>query len=323
MHKDVVKLAIDTYKGSLGEFSKEDANEALRKALVEINGGSEKIDYKSFRRNKLEIFEIVEQALDVVVADYLESQFGEFVEIRNVALGDAIQFNIKDNSLFKVAVVSDGTSNLRRQRIDKGSLTVDTKIRGVKIYEEMTRFLAGRIDWVEMVNRVASSYNAQIATEIYQAIYNAYNTLGATYAVTGNASEDEVGTLVQHVESANNAEAVIIGTKVALRKIAPSVVSDAQKGQRNELGFYAMVNGVELREIRQVHKPGTDEFAIDDSFVLVLPKGGEKLVKLVIEGDSVIKETENQGDFSMEYLFLKKSGIAVLSGGKFGIYRIS
>lgn len=321
---DLVKLAIDTYKGSLGEFSKEDANETLRKAFLEI-AGTDKIDYKTMRRFKPEIFEVLEVVLDKLIVEGLEEQFNDFVEIRNLGWGDTNLFLIDDPALFKVASIADGTGNLRRQRLDNGSLTVSTSTKGVKIYEEFYRFLAGRIDWTKMINKVAQSYNNQIATDIYTAVYGSYTSLTSTYGISGSYAEATMNTLIGHVEAATGMSAQLWGTKTALAKVTSAVVSEKLKENFNSMGYYGVLNGTPMRMIKQAHTPGTDTFAINDAFVMVLPEVPDKMIKLVIEGDSIIQETPGgqNADMSMEYTFIKKAGIAVVSAAKYGIYRIT
>jgi hypothetical protein len=321
---DVVKLAIDLHKGSLGNYSKEQANETLRSALIEANGGSDKITPKSFRNNP-QIFQILEEALDVLVVEGLEDQFDEFVEIRNLNWGDTNVFTSEDTKLFNVAVVADGNGNLRKQRLDNGELTVKTKTRAVAIYEELHRLMAGRIDWSKMVERVAKSYNNKIKTEIYDAIYNSYDGLTAPYQVTGTFAEADLSTLIAHVEAGTGQDAVIYGTKAALGKVSTAQISDNMKDVRNQLGYYGVFNGTEMLEIRQAHKAGTNDFAINDSFLLVVPRTPDKMIKLVLEGESLIQETPfgENADMSGEYTFIKKSGVGVMAASKYGIYRLS
>lgn len=57
-----------------------------------------------------------------------------------------------DDQLFKVAIISDGNQNLLRQRIRAGQrFSVPTQNYGVKIYDELDRFLAGELDWNAMI----------------------------------------------------------------------------------------------------------------------------------------------------------------------------
>jgi len=232
MKNDLVKLAIDTYSNRVVNYSKEEANESLRKAFMELNGGSDKIDRKSFRRNKNEIFEIIEETLVNLVSEGLENQFDDFAEFRNLALGDKNEFHIPNEDLFPVSVTADGNGNVRRQRIGSDrTITVDTTTYTVKIYEEFNRFLAGRIDWVDMVNRVARSFNVKIKNDIYNAIYNSFSDLNATYGISAAYDEATLTELAQHVEAATDSDVIVFGTKAALAKVAPSTVSDKMRDE--------------------------------------------------------------------------------------------
>lgn len=322
---DVAKLAIDLVKGTLGNYSKDQANEVLRSAFVEIVG-TDKPDFKTFRRHKVEIFEILEEALQVLVSDGLESQFQDLAEVRNLNYGDTNVFTVEDASLFKVAVISDGTNNLRRQRLDNGEFTVAVKTKGIKIYEEFLRFLAGRIDWVRMVEKVAKSYTQDLAKEVYSAVYNSFSSLSAPFAVNAAYTESALIEIAQHVEaSAGGASVVIFGTKQALAKVTPSVISDNMRDKKNQAGFYGVVAGYELREIKQAHTAGTFDWAIDNNFLLIVPQLNDKFVKIVNEGEArIVEQAGGQtADQSMEYLFTLKTGVAVVPAMKYGIYRLA
>jgi hypothetical protein len=323
---ELIQMGIDLYNNKITKYSQDEANEAFRKALLELCGG--KVDYKSFRRNKIAIFEVMEETLDALVSAILEDQFNQFAEVKNLAWGDTNTFIIDNTDLFEVATISDGNGNLRRQRLDNGSLTVTTYMEGVKIYDELYRFLAGRIDWVKMVNKVARSYNNKIATKVYEAIYNSFSSLGTTYGISGAFSEDSFIDLVSHVSAAaGGLDVAVYGVKKALAKVAPATVSDTMKDEKGRIGFYRNVDGVNLFEIPQAHKAGTDTFAIASDFLLVVPVGGESIVKIVIEGDALIDETPgNNGrnaDDTMEYTFRKKCGVAVVTPNKYGIYKVA
>lgn len=321
---DLVQLAVDIYNKKTGEFSLEECHETLRQELLSV-AGTDKIDYKTMRRLKPEIFEVLEVALDQLVERKIEDEFAGFAEVRNVNWGDSNVFMIDNPNLFEVYTIADGNNNLIRQRLENGSMTVSTVMRGVKVYEELYRFLSGRVDWIKTVNKVADSYNNKIYTLVYQAIYNGYSGLGSTYGITGSYDASTLSDLIQHVEAATGVSAEIIGTKNALGKIATAQVSDKMKDDYNVKGYYGVFNGTPMREIKQVHTPGTDTFAINDSFLVVVPVGAEPMVKIVVEGEALI--TDNPGgqnmDQSLEYTFQKKSGIGILTANKWGQYRLS
>lgn len=322
----IVKLLVDTYQNRIPtQFTKEQALDVVRQELIEVNGGKEKVTYKDLRENK-KIFAILEEALDVLIESGLTNQFDEFVETVTVGLGETKVFTIEEDRLFDVAVISDGNGDLKRDRLDKGEITVKTETMGVAIYEELNRLLAGKVDWVRMVDIVSRSYQNKIQEKIYKAITDSYSKLGATYGITGSYDEAKLTDLIAHVEASTGMKAMILGTKKALSKIAPNAtyLADSQKESYSNLMHIGSLYGTPFMELKQAHKAGSkDTFAIDDNFLLVVPQAPDKFIKLILEGESTILEGDgsNRNDMQQEYKFIKKSGIAVVSSSQYGMYK--
>lgn len=71
---ELVKLAVDGYHGKVEKYSTADSQEALRNALIEMNGGSTKLDYKKIRSGECaEMFALVEEILGRTVQEGLMS----------------------------------------------------------------------------------------------------------------------------------------------------------------------------------------------------------------------------------------------------------
>ena len=324
---EVSKLAIDLASGNIGNFSVQDANETLRQSFIRIFG-SEKPTLRQWEENKYEVFEIISISLGTSVVSGLTTQFDNWVEIRSTEMGDSPSFDIENPNLFKFATIAAGNAEIRAQRIHNGKLTVATAWKAIKIREEFERFLAGRIDWPKMVAKLDASVRQQIALDMYNALYASYSALSAPYAQTGTWDESKLLTIASNVEAGNEqGNAVIIGTKTALSKIVGSVVSENMKDSLNNLGFYGMFRGYPMLSIKQAHTPGTDTFAINDSFLLVVPSPADKMVKLVLEGAPIVNDTNMQdnapADLSKNFWFMQKYGVAVIASSKYGIYRIS
>ena len=159
MSKNIITLANDLAMNKVTDYSVEDSNEVLRSAFYDLLGMDEynsKISRRAMRKHKLEIFEIIEEVLDVSIDRDLRNQFDDWVEYRNLARGDKQSFITPDDQLFKVAIISDGNQNLLRQRVRGGQrVLVTTQNYGVKIYEELDRFLSGDVDWNAMIQNVS------------------------------------------------------------------------------------------------------------------------------------------------------------------------
>lgn len=319
---DLQKLAVDTYRGSVEKYSKVEAENAIRNAVIDACGGE--WNYFSFNKNKWDVYQIMSEVLSVGLGELLTGKFDSFAEVRDTELGDTVEFIIEDKSLFRVATIADGNVDIRRQKLYNGKLAITTEKLAIKIYEEFDRFIAGRIDWATMVDRVQLSYAHEVALRIYNAIYGSYDTLVAPYQVSGVFDETKLLDAIAHVEASTGQKAVVFGTKRALAKITTADTSDGMKDKLNLLGHYGMFRGTDLLELPQAHKPGTNDFAVADDFLLVIPNG-EKIVKVILEGDVYIYDTEagQRNDEQIEFFFGRKVGIGVLKAENYAIYKLS
>lgn len=321
---DLQRIALDIYKGKTVKFNEVDGQDAVRNMIKEAVGGE--FNYKNFRENKYRVFSILEEALDITLGFVITTEFDSLAEVRNTATGDTIKFRVTDNSLFRVARIASGTNDIRRQELLTKSFTVDTDVFGVKIYAELEMFVAGLVDFANMIDRVAKSYATDLGNRIYEAVAKSYSALNSTYGVTGAYSEDALFDMVQHVEAKSGRKATVYGTLKALRKVSKGLdLSDAMKDKINKSGYIGEVSGTPLVLLPQAHKVGTDEFMVDDNMLLVIPDG-EKIVKIVVEGDALMVETADAGDRSdqqMEYELQKKFGVGVAQASIYGIYKLS
>lgn len=70
---DIVKLAVDAYKGNVEKYSVKQSQDTLRQALIEANNGKTFLSYKDIRDNKCPgLFTLIEQILDNTVVEGLQ-----------------------------------------------------------------------------------------------------------------------------------------------------------------------------------------------------------------------------------------------------------
>lgn len=70
---DIVKLAVDTYKGRVQKYSTEQASDVLRKALVEANNGKTTLNYRDIRDGKCAgLFTLIEQIITATAVEGLQ-----------------------------------------------------------------------------------------------------------------------------------------------------------------------------------------------------------------------------------------------------------
>ncbi len=329
--KEVVKLAIDAYKGNVEKYSIGQSQEVLRQALIDANGGSTVLDYKKIRDGKCAgLFTLIEEILSRTVVEGLQGDefFNAFVDFRNIAEGDQNLFIVEDSDLFVVADAADGTQGIRRQRLGGSTETaIPTSLKVVRIYEELNRVLSGRVDFNTFINKVAESFRQKLLNDIYTLWSGATATQlgGVTYFPEAGAyDEDDLLDLVSHVEAAAGGKpATIVGTKKALRNLKESVQSDGAKDELHNFGYYGKFYGTPVVAVPQRHKVGSTEFVMDDNTITIIA-GDDKPIKVVYEGNPIVLmgDPMNNADFTQEYLYGEKYGMGiVLAGGNSGIGR--
>ena len=329
--KDIVKVAVDAYHGNVEQYSVGQSMELLHKALVEANGGSTVLNYRNIRDGKCNgLFTLIEEILSRTIVEGLQGDeyFNALVDFRNVAEGDKNIFVVEDSNLFVVAEAADGTQGIRRQRLGGTSeVSIPTSLKVVKIYDEMNRVLSGRVDFNTFINKVAESFRQQLLNDIYTLWSGATATDfgGVTYFPTAGAyDEDELLDLIAHVEAAANGRtATIIGTKKAVRNLAPSIQGNDSESDIYNLGYYGKFYGTPVMVTPQRHKIGSTEFTLDDN-ILTIIAGDDKPIKCVYEGNPIVLmgDPMSNGDLTQEYLYGEKYGMGiVLAGGNAGIGR--
>lgn len=328
---DIVRLAVDTYKGKVQKYSTEKASDVLRKALVDANNGKTALDYRDIRDGKCAgLFTLVEQIITATAVEGLQGDefFNTLVDFRNMAEGDQNVFVVEDSTLFAVADMANGTQGIRRQRIGgRNETAIKTTTKGVRIYEELNRILAGRVDFNDFIARVSQSIQQRLLNDIYNLWISATAEQmgGVTYfPVAGSYDEDALMTLISHVEAAaGGKKAVIVGTKKALRKLKESIQSNTAKDELHAMGYYGTFYGTPCVAVPQRHKVGSTEFVMDDDTLTIIA-GDDKPFKVVYEGNTLIipGNPMDNADLTQEYLITEKWGMGiVLAGGNSGIGR--
>lgn len=276
------------------------------------------------------LFTLVEEILSRTVVDgLLQSDFfNSFVDFRNVALGDQNVFVVEDRNMFVVADAADGTQAIRRQRLGGVSKTsIPTTFKVVRIYEEMNRVLSGQVDFNVFIQKVSEAFQKKLLDDIF-ALWNSATATdfgGTTYfPAAGAYSEDVLLDLIAHVEAAAGGKpATILGTKKAIRALAPSIQGEVSKTDLYTNGYYGFYYGTPVVVTPQRHKTNSNEFIFDDK-TLTIVAGDDKPLKVVYEGQSTIipgDPTTNM-DLTQEYLYGEKYGIGIVTaGGNSGIGR--
>ena len=330
---EIFDLALDLYRGDFSrhidetKVTKKDLENHLRDMInKDMLGG--KTLYQAVRRNKIELYEIVEELVNTAInEDVLNSPFIDaFVEVKNRGLGDKTEF-YSEGGLLSVASFAGNHWDTDRQLLDIGDVvTLPKEWIFIHVYEDLERFLLGITTIEKMMDKVYKSVNKYMQDRIYAQFNNIANAVPADFSASGN-TEAGLGALVDKVQAAGGYSSITIaGTKAALRKLAAAVpdkmFADSQKEAKAQTGSIGTWEGNNLMVIPQTLKSGTFELALSETKVFILG-GDTKPIKLEIFGDTRTKSnTDGQAnnDMSIDAQIQVKFGLALLLPNYFGCY---
>lgn len=342
------KLLVDTAKKEVKEYSQADANkkivEKFRAALgIEPTDRPQAIR-RAIRANQQLVFTIIEETIEeMIVAGWMENPFFmNYVETKNLALGDTNDFYVPADSILSVSKVSGNHHNLIRQRLAGGRhFAVTTEWFGLKIYADFERVLTGAEDWASFVTKVVEAVNLYLYDAVYAAFKGAKDNLGANWVKTGALDAANKSTLVklcQDISMATGSEVVIFGARSALSSLtamadvqwAPETVKQEYYRNGGVLGTW---EGFQVAEIGQGLKRGAGiksasvEYQLDTDHLFIIPVDvANKFIKVVNEGESQVSQVADKDtnrDMSYEYEYLYKMGIAVILNTVFGVWKIA
>lgn len=326
--------------------SKSSANKAIQKVFMDVCGLTEE-DLKSKKRRRHaekahadELFAIIEEEIDFKINEGFENSmfFNDFVETHNIALGDGIEFKInRDTALFEILDYSGDNHDLTMQQLPERQFTiVKTSPKAIKIGKDIDLIILGRIDFSAWVQKVADSFVQYIQALVYNGLITAETKLPAAYKQTGAltaAMKSTFDELIENVALANASDVIIMGTKVALKKINALAdvqwASDAQKQEMNQLGRLGSYEGTTLIEIPQrlafggTDNPTAANKLVPNNKLWFMPRTEDKFVKFLDYGETEIFEVTEKFDLQDDfetYELHREMGVDVLLGAYFGTW---
>lgn len=216
-------------------------------------------------------------------------------------------------------------------------IRVHKKHYGVKVGSDINLVLLGRRDYTALVEHVAAAFIADIQDKCYTAMYGAADKLPnpEMFNKGGELGPDTklaFDTLIEDVSTANRAEVVIMGTKMALKKLtALADVDWADEGTKKDvmtlgrLGSYESTSLIEIPQRFKLNDVTADKLYSNDLlFIFAIPAEADKFIKFVDKGESEILETgEKKGDHAddfQKYELQRSYGVGVMLGRYFGVW---
>lgn len=321
------------------------ANAKINAVCFDILGFAEgekpsKRDIKrAMRKNGIELFEVLEDAIDFKVATGFEENefFNDFVEMKNIAQGDRNEFWVDKDVILTVAHVAGDHHDLTMQKLGEGEATsVPTSNYAVKVGMDIDVYLLGRKDWSELVDAVSIAYQEQIQNDMFSAFVDAENKIPAKAQFVKTAeltktNKDSFDELIADVETANQESVVIMGLKTDLKKLANLAdvdwISEDQKKEVATLGRLGSYEGTTLIELPQRFvKNDVTKKLITPGTLYILPNVDNRFVKFVDVGETEILEVTEKGDRNDDmqtYEVQREMGLAVVLDRYHGVWHIA
>lgn len=319
------QMAVAVYKKEVpvANFSLMDMEGALREKIRELAP-----DFNNYRRNQLEIFELVQEVVDEIAPKRIEQAIGYFAQVKNYAQGEKARFRLKKGRKnVKRFITRVGLGGVyQRVRLDQDFFDVATHAYGGAAYVEFEQFLDGQMDWADLIDLILDGIEAQIYKEIQAALIATYAKLSANNkAVSAGFDADEMAKLITTV-SAYGTNSLIVCTPEFAASIIPTdkFIGDAERADMRNQGYIGRFLGAEVVVLPQSFEDESNTTKVfDPQYAIVIPVGGsadEKIVKVALEGQTVLKESQN-ADSSIEFQAYKKIGTQVLSTNHYAMYR--
>jgi hypothetical protein len=284
--QDIKDLALHAAKRTVPtEFSNksvEDVNDALRAELKELCG-----TYNLYRRNKLDLFEIMQETMDAVVPAQVMQVIAQFAEVKSYPNGVKTQFKIKKGKLRarKFATRAAASGVYETFRLDTDVIDVQTFVIGDAAYIDFERFISGEEDWADYMEALMDGILHKIYEEIFNQLMNGASLLGSinkTETRGGTFSKDDLLDLIKVVKAYG--APVIVATSDYLNKMGPDEIAtgtyaDDDINAIHKYGRVLSFRGTPIVELPVSFKDETNKEEIfAGSYAFVLPTNGEKVV---------------------------------------------
>lgn len=312
-------LSSDILNGKVKNYAQ--CEDALRKEIIDICGG--KWGQYTFFENKYKIFQILSETITDKVNRLTEEAFSDFCDVENFDLGNKKEFTVKNTDLLRIANIAEGKNSTRRQRLLGKKVPTSAFKLAIAIYEEFDRFIAGRIDWSEMVDRVSSTFQHHIAEAIASTMEGAYTSVHTNLKTSAAYSDKDLKKIVNKVKGATGQSVAIYGTPEAVGNIE-GVGADLDKDDKRNFGYVKNFSGTPVIELPNYYDTERDKWALSNNILYVIPND-EKIIKLGFEGDTMIIENTDgtvRDDQQIEMFMSRKMHLGVVVASKFGMYKI-
>ncbi len=330
--KELQEIALHAAKGTAPtNFSLDQVNAAFTDGLRELAG-----TYNQFMKNRYDIYDIIIKASDAVQPRKVSDALGMFAEIQVVPNGQKALFKRKlGRQRAKKFLTQVGLSGVYETfRLDHNTFELGGHAVGGAVTIDFERLLDGAETMAELMDIVTEGLTDAVFLEVQKALraaFNASDRPAANKHTSASFEADKMVKIMNVVRAYGNGVVIFappefIGAMgpddiVPVTSNLPGVYHPQDIEAIHNTGFINLFRGAPIVQIPQSFVDENNvKTWIDPQLAYILPTGGEKVVKVVLEGETQINDFKNR-DNSMEVEIYKKMGCAILSNHNWGIYQ--
>ena len=335
--KEMKELAVYAAKGQAPtNFSVENVDDALREGLRDLAGS-----INQFMKNRYDIYEIIIEAADEIVPKKVIDAVGIFAEVQQVPQGQKALFRTKlGRTRARKFLTQVGLSGVYESfRLDHGYFELSGHAIGGACSIDFERMLDGAENMAELVQLLTEAQTDAVYQEVQRALRAAVSQQGvpannrANVTVGNDFDGQEMMKLISTVRSYGSGAVIFAPPEFVAAMGADAIVPVAVNGNYGGVyhpqdidaihnqGYINIFRGTPIVQIPQSFVDENNvETWIDPQLAYVLPTGGERVVKVVFEGNTQMWDFVN-ADQSMEIHTYRKIGTAILAYHNWAIYK--
>lgn len=330
--KEFRDIALHAAKGTAPEtFSVENVNEAFIDGLKEYAGS-----YNQFMKNRYDIYDIIIEAIDQILPKNVIDALGAFAEVKVVAQGEKAMFKRPvGRARAKKFLTQVGLSGVYETfRLDSETFEIGAHAVGGGATIDFERMLDGAESLAEVVGIVTEGLENAVFVEVQKALNAAVSVMPETNVESGSWDADEMVRLLTVIRAygapviyappefvaAMGPDAIVAPMMNSTVPVAQGIYSPKDIEAIHDYGFINIFRGAPVVQLPQsfIDENNTETY-VNPRLAYIFPAGQEKVVKVVLEGATQIRDHENK-DNSMEVFAWKKMGCAILTHHNWAIY---
>ena len=312
------------------EFSVSSVDAAFADEMKALTGS-----VNNFMRNRYDIYDIIIENADEIVPAKIMDAMNQFAEVISLKNGETKIFKrggLGRNRAKKFLTQAGLSGVYESFRLDTETFTIGMKAIGGAVSIDFQRMIDGAETLAEFMSVLTEAQVDGIYGEVQKALMAAVEKMPTPNKVVGDYSADALLKLVNVVKTYGGGATIFASPEFiaamgpdaivpAIANAAQAIYSPKDLEDIANYGAIKMFRGTPIVELRQSFVDEKNEqVMIHPQFAYVLPSGKEKVVKVLMEGQTQIWDQVNR-DQSIEVNTYRMIGVGILAFNNWGVYQ--